>query len=111
MELSVVKPSQLMRLSQCLNIGSKEPRVLMIDIYTKTFCPYCWRAKQLLEAKGVKYQEISVDYGGAARQQMIQRANGRTTVPQIFIREHHVGGCDDLLALERSGQLDDLIST
>jgi glutaredoxin 3 len=82
-----------------------------IDIYTKAFCPYCWRAKQLLEAKGVKYREISVDYGGELRQQMIQRAKGRTTVPQIFIREHHVGGCDDLFALERSGRLDDLIST
>jgi glutaredoxin 3 len=93
-----------------LKYGSKEPHVPTIEIYTKTFCPYCWRAKQLLEAKGVNYEEISVDFGGEARKQMIQRANGRTTVPQIFIREHHVGGCDDLLALERSGQLDDLIS-
>lgn len=83
---------------------------MTIDIYTKAFCPYCWRAKALLEAKGVKYREIPVDYGGDIREQMIQRANGRTTVPQIFIREHHVGGCDDLVALERSGGLDDLIS-
>jgi glutaredoxin 3 len=81
-----------------------------IEIYTKPFCPYCWRAKQLLESKGVEYREISVDFGGEVRQQMIARANGRTTVPQIFIREHHVGGCDDLLALDRSGRLDDLIS-
>jgi glutaredoxin 3 len=81
-----------------------------IEIYTKTFCPYCWRAKALLEEKGVEYREISVDFGGEIRQQMIQRANGRTTVPQIFIREHHVGGCDDLFALERAGHLDDLIS-
>jgi glutaredoxin 3 len=81
-----------------------------VEIYTKTFCPYCWRAKQLLDAKGLKYREISVDFGGEVRQQMIERANGRTTVPQIFIREHHVGGCDDLFALERSGRLDDLIS-
>ncbi len=83
---------------------------MTIDIYTKAFCPYCWRAKQLLESKGVKYREISVDYGGELREQMIQRAKGRTTVPQIFIREHHVGGCDDLFALERSGRLDDLIT-
>lgn len=81
-----------------------------VEIYTKTFCPYCWRAKQLLDSKGVDYREIPVDVGGEVRQQMIQRANGRTTVPQIFIREHHVGGCDDLVALDRSGRLDDLIS-
>jgi len=81
-----------------------------VEIYTKTFCPYCWRAKQLLDSKGVEYREISVDYGGEIREQMILRANGRTTVPQIFIREHHVGGCDDLYALDRSGRLDDLIT-
>ncbi|HWC55644.1 MAG TPA: glutaredoxin 3 [Sphingomicrobium sp.] len=82
---------------------------MTIEIYTKAFCPYCWRAKALLEAKGIEYSEISVDYGGELREQMIQRANGRTTVPQIFIREHHVGGCDDLHQLERDGRLDDLI--
>jgi glutaredoxin 3 len=81
-----------------------------IEIYTKTFCPYCWRAKALLDKKGVRYREIPVDFGGEHREQMIQRANGRTTVPQIFIREHHVGGCDDLLDLDRDGTLDDLIS-
>jgi glutaredoxin 3 len=79
-----------------------------IEIYTKAFCPYCWRAKHLLDAKGLTYVEISVDGGGDPRQQMIQRANGRTTVPQIFISEIHVGGCDDLMALERSGRLDSL---
>jgi glutaredoxin 3 len=81
-----------------------------IEIYTKTFCPYCWRAKALLDAKGVAYREISVDFGGEHREKMIERANGRTTVPQIFIREHHVGGCDDLFDLDRDGRLDDLIS-
>ncbi|HEY8435183.1 MAG TPA: glutaredoxin 3 [Sphingomicrobium sp.] len=81
-----------------------------VEIYTKTFCPYCWRAKQLLDSKGVRYVEISVDLGGEIREQMIQRANGRTTVPQIFVREYHVGGCDDLYALDRAGRLDDLIS-
>lgn len=81
---------------------------MTVQIYTKAFCPYCWRAKQLLESKGVEYQEIPVDYGGEARDLMISRANGRTTVPQIFIREHHVGGCDDLVALESSGKLDAL---
>ena len=84
---------------------------MTVEIYTKAFCPYCWRAKQLLDSKGVQYREISVDFGGEVRQQMIARANGRTTVPQIFIREHHVGGCDDLFALDSSGRLDDLISS
>ena len=83
---------------------------MTIEIYTKTFCPYCWRAKALLDDKGVPYREISVDFGGEHREMMIQRANGRTTVPQIFIREHHVGGCDDLFDLDRDGRLDDLIS-
>lgn len=81
-----------------------------IEIYTKTFCPYCWRAKQLLDSKGLTYVEISVDMGGEPRRQMMERANGRTTVPQIFISERHVGGCDDLFVLDRTGRLDDLIS-
>jgi glutaredoxin 3 len=84
-------------------------RIVTIVIYTKAYCPYCWRAKELLEAKGVEYREVSVDYSGEAREQMIERAKGRTTVPQIFIREWHVGGCDDLMALERAGGLDKLI--
>ena len=83
---------------------------MTVEIYTKTFCPYCWRAKALLDSKGVEYREIPVDYGGEIREQMIDRAKGRTTVPQIFIREHHVGGWDDLMALERDGRLDDLIT-
>ena len=82
----------------------------VVEIYTKTFCPYCWRAKLLLESKGVEYQEIAVDFGGEVRQVMIQRASGRTTVPQIFIGEVHVGGCDDLIALERDGKLDKLLT-
>ncbi len=81
-----------------------------IEIYTKTFCGYCWRAKHLLDSKGIAYHEISVDFGGEVRMQMIQRANGRTTVPQIFIHGRHIGGCDDLLALDRAGELDSLIA-
>jgi glutaredoxin 3 len=84
--------------------------VPLVQIYTKSFCPYCWRAKHLLDSKGVRYEEIAVDYGGEERQRMIQRAHGRTTVPQIFIGEQHIGGCDDLVALERAGKLDDLIA-
>ena len=82
----------------------------VVEIYTKTFCSYCWRAKMLLESKGVAFNEISVDFGGELRQQMIQRARGRTTVPQIFIGETHVGGCDELVALEQAGRLDALIA-
>jgi glutaredoxin 3 len=80
-----------------------------IEIYTKAFCPYCWRAKDLLAAKGIDYREVAVDFGGEAKQLMVERANGRTTVPQIFIKGQHVGGCDDLVALERAGKLDPLI--
>jgi glutaredoxin 3 len=80
-----------------------------IEIYTKAFCPYCWRAKELLSSKGVDYHEVEVDFGGEAKKLMVERANGRTTVPQIFIKGQHVGGCDDLVALERAGKLDSLI--
>lgn len=82
-----------------------------VEIYVKTTCGYCWRAKHLLETKGVEYKEIVVDFGGPEKELMIQRANGRRTVPQIFIRGQHIGGCDDLFALERDGRLDEIIST
>ena len=81
-----------------------------VEIYTKTTCPYCWRAKHVLYSKGVDYTEIVIDFGGPDRQVMIERANGRTTVPQIFIGWQHIGGCDDLMALERVGKLDALIA-
>ena len=82
----------------------------VVEIYTKTFCPYCWRAKSLLESKGVEYKEIAVDFGGETKQLMIQRASGRTTVPQIFIGERHVGGSDDIHALDARGELDKLLA-
>ena len=85
--------------------------MLTVEIYTKTFCGYCWRAKTLLESKGVAFTEISVDFGGADKARMVARAGGRTTVPQIFIGETHVGGCDELLTLDREGKLDVLIAT
>ena len=81
-----------------------------VEIYSKMTCPYCWRAKRLLEAKGVRYEEHPVDFGGARREEMIRRAHGRTTVPQIFIDGRHIGGCDDLMALDRSGKLDPLLA-
>ncbi len=81
-----------------------------IEIYTKMFCPYCARAKKLLGEKGVEFEEYEISMGGEKRQEMLQRANGRTTVPQIFIDGRHVGGCDDLVALEREGKLDSLLA-
>ncbi len=81
-----------------------------IEIYTKAFCPYCYRAKALLDGKGADYEEHDITMGGPKRQEMIQRANGRTTVPQIFIGERHIGGSDDLAALDRAGGLDPLLA-
>ena len=80
-----------------------------VEIYTKTFCSFCWRAKSLLESKGVEFIEIAVDRGGADRELMIERSNGRSTVPQIFIRGEHVGGCTDLFRLEQDGVLDRML--
>jgi glutaredoxin 3 len=80
-----------------------------VEIYTKIFCGYCARAKRLLEVKGVAYEEYDISMGGPRRAEMIQRADGRTTVPQIFIDGRHVGGSDDLHALDRDGRLDTLL--
>jgi glutaredoxin 3 len=79
-----------------------------IVIYTTPWCPYCIRAKQLLERKGVAYEEIGVERDAALRAEMTRKA-GRTSVPQIWIGSTHVGGCDDLFALERAGKLDALL--
>jgi len=81
-----------------------------VEIYTKMLCPYCARAKRLLSEKGVAYDEYEISLDGAKRQEMIQRANGRHTVPQIFIDDRHVGGSDDLAELERNGQLEPLLA-
>ncbi len=79
-------------------------------IYTKAYCPYCVRAKALLGQKGVQFDEIKIDEQPELRPAMIERANGRTTVPQIFIGDTHVGGCDDLFALENAGTLNSMLS-
>ena len=81
-----------------------------IDIYTVRYCPYCQHAKELLSRKGVSYHEIDVTGRRDVRKEMIQRANGRSTYPQIFIGATHVGGCDDLYALEEAGKLDSLLA-
>ena len=83
--------------------------MVKIEIYTKTFCGFCVRALHLLESKGVEFQEYAIDGGGPKRVEMIQRANGRTTVPQIFIDGRHIGGCNDLYALEQDGKLNELL--
>ena len=79
-----------------------------IVVYSSAWCPYCIRAKHLLDSKGVRYEEISVDGNPAVRAEMTRKA-GRTSVPQIWIGQSHVGGCDDLYALERAGKLDALL--
>ncbi|HUO54212.1 MAG TPA: glutaredoxin 3 [Rhodoblastus sp.] len=81
-----------------------------IEIYTTRTCPYCIRAKALLAKKGAAFEEIPVDFEPARRAEMVARAKGRTTVPQIFIGDRHVGGCDDLYELEFEGQLDPLLA-
>ena len=81
-----------------------------VEIYSKSTCGFCYRAKALLDAKDVEYEEYELTWGSPLREEMIQRANGRTTVPQIFIDGQHVGGCDDLFALERDGRLDQYLA-
>jgi glutaredoxin 3 len=80
-----------------------------IEIYTTRWCPYCHSAKALLSRKGAAFKEIDVSGDWNERRSMIERAHGRTTVPQIFIGKTHVGGCDDLYALDRAGKLDPLL--
>ncbi len=81
-----------------------------VEIYSKFLCPYCARAKRLLTEKGVEFEEYEISMDMEKRAEMLGRANGRTTVPQIFINGRHVGGSDDLAELERNGQLDPLLA-
>lgn len=81
-----------------------------VTIYTRMMCGFCSAAKRLLDSKGVAYTEHDASFSDELRQEMIQRANGRSTFPQIFIGDTHVGGCDELHALERDGKLDALLA-
>ncbi len=81
-----------------------------VEIYTWQLCPYCIRAKLLLWWKGVDFTEYKIDGNEAARTKMAERSQGRSSVPQIFINDRHVGGCDDLYALDGQGQLDPLLA-
>ncbi len=83
--------------------------VALVEIYSSMFCPFCWRAKSLLKKKGVEITAIEVDGQPALREEMLERADGRSTVPQIFIDNVGIGGSDELMALERSGELDRLL--
>ncbi len=81
-----------------------------IEIYTQYFCPYCDRAKALLTKKGVAFREVDAPAGSPARDQARIRSGGRSSVPQIFIDGKHVGGCDDLVALDRAAKLDPILA-
>ena len=81
-----------------------------IEIFTQPWCPYCARALKLLGDKGVEFREVSAPSGSPARAEATARSGGRTSVPQIFIDGRHIGGCDDLMALERAGGLDPLLA-
>ena len=81
-----------------------------VEIYATMFCPFCYRAKKLLDSKGVSYDEIDVTMSPARRRDMTARAQGRTSVPQIFIDDQPIGGCDELYALETAGKLDSLLA-
>ena len=81
-----------------------------VTIYTKPYCPYCIRALDLLEKKGVEFTEIEAAFDPEKKREMIQRANGGSTFPQIFIGDEHIGGSDDMMALERAGKLDAMLA-
>jgi len=81
-----------------------------VTIYTKPFCPFCIRAVSLLEKKGVAFDEISAAFDADKKAEMMERSGGRATFPQIFIGDTHVGGCDDMMALEQAGKLDPLLA-
>ncbi|CAI8244096.1 MAG: Glutaredoxin 3 [Glaciecola sp. HTCC2999] len=81
-----------------------------VELYTKDYCPFCKRAKALLSQKGVEFSETDIQLQPVQREPMIARANGASTVPQIFINDQHIGGCDDLFALESAGKLDTLLA-
>jgi glutaredoxin 3 len=80
-----------------------------IEIYTQPWCPFCERAMHILTTKGVQFREIDAPHGSAARREAGERSGGRTSVPQIFIDGTHIGGCDDMVALDRAGKLDTIL--
>ena len=81
-----------------------------VTIYTKPYCPFCVRAVSLLEKKGVPFTEIEAAFDPDKRSEMVERSGGRATFPQIIVGETHIGGCDDMMAMERAGELDQLLA-
>lgn len=82
-----------------------------IEVYSTTFCPYCSRAKMILKAKKLEFTETNLDKNPESREEMLKRSNGSKTVPQIFIDNNHIGGCDELEKLERSGELETILNS
>jgi glutaredoxin 3 len=103
-----ISPPSLVKLKGEKVLPGK-PMVPKVEIYTWSMCPFCIRAKALLDQKGVEFTEYCIDGDEDARDAMAVRADGRRSLPQIFINDQHIGGCDDLHALNRRGQLDDLL--
>jgi glutaredoxin 3 len=100
------------RLHANLNpVAMKRSLMPQVEIYTKMMCPYCVRAKRLLDEKGVDFKEYDITLGGPKRAEMLERSNGGYTVPQIFIDGRHIGGSDDLAALDSVGKLDPLLKS
>ncbi len=81
-----------------------------VTIYTRMFCPFCSRAMKLLKSKNIELTHIDAGMNAAAKQEMVQRSGGARTFPQIFVGETHIGGCDEMMAMERAGQLDALLA-
>jgi glutaredoxin 3 len=81
-----------------------------VTIYTRAMCGFCWRAVSLLKKKNINFNEINAGMDAKLRSEMIQRADGGSTYPQIFIGDQHIGGCDELVALERAGKLDQMLA-
>lgn len=82
-----------------------------VVLYTKSYCPFCQRALALFDAKNVEYTNIDIEGNDQLRAEMIEKASGATTVPQVFINGQHLGGCDDTLALDKAGELDKLLNS
>jgi glutaredoxin 3 len=88
----------------------EDSRMAKVTIYTRQFCPYCSRAVALLKDKKAEFTEIDAGMDAAKREEMVQRSNGGKTFPQIFVGDKHIGGCDDMMALDRAGKLDPLLA-
>ena len=106
----LAKPLILRRTAAYRNLCQARASMAAIEIYTTPFCPFCFRAKRLLRRKGLTFTEIDVFADGKRREEMLERADGRHTVPQIFIGGEGIGGSDDLHALESRGELDRMLA-